>query len=319
MNPPYWVKIERFGSEFHGSISPDGTNWTELVVDPPVTAAMTDPVLIGLFVTSHQRGEYRTYQFDNIQSSVNVTGQWQGAVIESPMYNKPASMYVTLTDSTGRSQTVQDTDTDRVNTLRWSQLSIPLSTLNQVDMTRIKKRWRGHRAKAAAGGNGLVLIDDIRVIKPTPTIAPADSLVADAAGMILSINGLEVGKLVLGTTTSPLLPGPTDPNSQADKADNFDLKDAATDGNQPYMDVRFAVPVKAILLVENNGNDNGYFQALDIDGLPTGQSVPYMAWFDYLRTEYRFFASQQACGIVFDAICAGVWGADQRHGNDGGL
>ena len=48
---PYWVKIERNGNNFTGSISPDGKTWTQLGTAQTIT--MTGPVLIGLAVCSH--------------------------------------------------------------------------------------------------------------------------------------------------------------------------------------------------------------------------------------------------------------------------
>ena len=62
--PPYWVKVDRVGNDFSGYISPDGVNWNQFGVT--VTIEMTDPVLIGLAVTSHQDGEVRTFTFDNV-------------------------------------------------------------------------------------------------------------------------------------------------------------------------------------------------------------------------------------------------------------
>ncbi len=62
--PPYWVKIERVGNDFSGYISPNGVKWNQFGVT--VTIEMTDPVLIGLAVTSHAAGEIRTFMFDNV-------------------------------------------------------------------------------------------------------------------------------------------------------------------------------------------------------------------------------------------------------------
>lgn len=62
--PPYWVKVERTGNDFSGYISPDGITWNQHGVT--VTIEMTDPVLIGLAVTSHVDGTLRTFTFDNV-------------------------------------------------------------------------------------------------------------------------------------------------------------------------------------------------------------------------------------------------------------
>jgi len=71
--PGYWVKLERVGNAISGSYSPDGVEWTQQ--GDAQTIDMTDPVLIGLFVTSHAAGEIRTFTFDNVSvvKPVDVT------------------------------------------------------------------------------------------------------------------------------------------------------------------------------------------------------------------------------------------------------
>ena len=68
---PQWVKIVRTGNAFLGSTSPDGKTWT--AYGTPVTVNMTDPVLIGLCVTSHAAGELRTMTFDNVSFTGKIT------------------------------------------------------------------------------------------------------------------------------------------------------------------------------------------------------------------------------------------------------
>jgi len=63
--PGYWMKLERVGNAISGSYSPDGVEWTQQ--GDAQTIEMADPVLIGLFVTSHASGELRTYMFDNVR------------------------------------------------------------------------------------------------------------------------------------------------------------------------------------------------------------------------------------------------------------
>jgi hypothetical protein len=76
---PFWVRIVREGEQLSGYISKDGANWTLV---PPSTASdgspnpqtndMTDPLYIGLAVTSHSAGIYCTAEFDNISFTGNV-------------------------------------------------------------------------------------------------------------------------------------------------------------------------------------------------------------------------------------------------------
>ena len=72
VTPPYWVRMVRTGNSFQAFLAPDGTNWTE-AAGSPHTVNMTDPVLIGLCVTSHAAGELRTMQFDNLLMTGNIT------------------------------------------------------------------------------------------------------------------------------------------------------------------------------------------------------------------------------------------------------
>jgi ketosteroid isomerase-like protein len=64
--PPYYVRLVREGNTFTAYMSADGVDWAQEGADP-VTIEMTDPVLIGLAVTSHAAGEVRTYTFDNVR------------------------------------------------------------------------------------------------------------------------------------------------------------------------------------------------------------------------------------------------------------
>jgi len=162
---PYWVKIERSGDTITGSLSPDGTAWT---VHASVDIVMAAPVYIGLCVTSHAAGEDRTFQFEGIKSSGGVTGQWQGAIIDSPIWNSPQNFYVVLQDSLGKSAVVSNATA--VNSGDWLDVQIPMSDFTGVNPAKIKKMiiGVGKRTNPVADGSGLLFIDDIRVVKPTP-------------------------------------------------------------------------------------------------------------------------------------------------------
>ena len=139
-------------------------------------------------------------------------------------------------------------------------------------------------------------------IPALPKVMPMTSLEADETGMILAINGIDVNDLILGVTVFPDPPKHPDPNYHADKADNFDLSNGASGDDQFYFETLFGEPVTTIFLVENNGNDSGYFQALDQNGDETGPMVPFTAHVDYLKTDYQFFLNQRASGIVFEPL-----------------
>jgi len=85
--PPHWVRLTREGNTITGYHSADGVTW-ELFTDTspdgaqtnPIDVEMADPVLVGLFVTSHAAGEIRTYTFDNVSleglEDPNPVGWW---------------------------------------------------------------------------------------------------------------------------------------------------------------------------------------------------------------------------------------------------
>ena len=62
-SPNKWVKLSRSGNSFSSWISSDGSNWTLM---GNATVAMSGPVTIGLFTTSHNIGQDTTAAFDNV-------------------------------------------------------------------------------------------------------------------------------------------------------------------------------------------------------------------------------------------------------------
>jgi hypothetical protein len=156
--PPYWVKIERTGETFKGSVSADGKTWTQIGT---TAIAMTDPVYIGLAVTSHEKGVDRTYQFDNISSTGTISGAWQGAVINSPRYNDAANMSLTIADSAGKNGAA--TSATAVTAADWTRWVIPMSNFAGVNFAKVKKLTItiGDKNATTAGGTGMVFIDDI--------------------------------------------------------------------------------------------------------------------------------------------------------------
>jgi glucose/arabinose dehydrogenase len=66
-DPNKWLKLQKTGNTFTSWLSSDGVHWTQIGI---ATVAMTGPVTIGLFDTSHNIGQDSTAAFDNI----SVTG-----------------------------------------------------------------------------------------------------------------------------------------------------------------------------------------------------------------------------------------------------
>jgi len=163
VTPPYWVKLERTGDLFTGSMSSDGITWTPVGMQDVV---MEDPVYIGLCVTSHAGAEQRTYQFENITTTGSVTGAWQGAQINSPRFNSVQNLYVAVQDSAGKLAVV--TEATAVNSAAWTEVRMPLSSFTGVNPAKVKKMFIGvgDRTNPVADGTGMLFVDDIRIIKP---------------------------------------------------------------------------------------------------------------------------------------------------------
>ncbi|MFC1719472.1 hypothetical protein ACFL6S_37830, partial [Candidatus Poribacteria bacterium] len=71
---PIWLKLVRKGNEFSSFWSQDGKDWepAEVVGTPSVAeVVMTDPVLVGIAVTSHAAGVLAESVVDNVQGGGN--------------------------------------------------------------------------------------------------------------------------------------------------------------------------------------------------------------------------------------------------------
>jgi hypothetical protein len=159
---PYWVKIERVGDTITGSLSADGKNWTPQGVSQYI--AMPAPAYIGLCVTSHAPGEYRTFEFENVKAT-GAAGAWQAAEVGFAR-NSPQSLYVVVEDGSGKTATA--TNPDFVNAADWTEWQIPLTDFAGVNLQKVKKLYIGvgDRQDAQPDGAGRIYIDDIRVTKP---------------------------------------------------------------------------------------------------------------------------------------------------------
>jgi len=82
--------------------------------------------------------------------------------------NSPQTLYVTLQDSAGRSAAVGHVDPGAILATEWQQWRIPLGEFGDVSLTRIEKMTIGvgNRTSPAAGGTGIVYIDDIGCGRP---------------------------------------------------------------------------------------------------------------------------------------------------------
>jgi regulation of enolase protein 1 (concanavalin A-like superfamily) len=83
---PRWVRLERSGNSFTGSVSADGSTWT---VVGSVTMTMASTVHVGLAVTSHVAGTSCTSVFDGValNGSGGPANQPPSATLTSPAAN----------------------------------------------------------------------------------------------------------------------------------------------------------------------------------------------------------------------------------------
>jgi hypothetical protein len=166
--PPYWVRIDRSGDTLTGFISADGQNWTQN--GDPRSIPMTDPVLIGLALTSHNAAQATSAQFSNVSFTGSVSGDWQIAEIGvgQPEGNDPEALYVALEDTTGKVAVVTHPDPGVTARSGWTEWIIPYTDLTGVNLGRVAAIYIGvgDRDNPSAGGAGLVFVDDIGYGRP---------------------------------------------------------------------------------------------------------------------------------------------------------
>jgi hypothetical protein len=168
---PRWVKLTRADNTFTAQQSADGVAWVDIAVSPAVTVQMTDTVYIGLAVTSHDAAISTVAEFSNLSTTGSVTGAWQTAEIgvAQPVGNITAEpMYVRLEDAAGKSATVVSADASIVQRATWQEWAIPYSDLAGVNLSRVQKLviGVGSETAPAAGGTGIVYVDDIGFGRP---------------------------------------------------------------------------------------------------------------------------------------------------------
>ncbi len=138
------------------------------------TITMTDPVLIGLALTSHDAAITTGAEFSNISFTGNVTGDWQIAEVSVTQQegNSAEPVYVTVKDNSGKSKTLVSSDSFATARTGWQQWTIPLSDLTSagVKMTAVKSIviGVGNKTSPTAGGTGIIYVDDLGYGTPLP-------------------------------------------------------------------------------------------------------------------------------------------------------
>ena len=91
-SPNKWLKLQRVGNTFTSWESTDGNTWTQI---GSTSVTMNGSATIGLFVTSHNIGQYSSVAFDNVQVTVPasnpVPAPWLDTDVGSPANGGSAS------------------------------------------------------------------------------------------------------------------------------------------------------------------------------------------------------------------------------------
>jgi hypothetical protein len=188
----------------------------------------------------------------------------------------------------------------------WTQWNVALASVS-TNLKKVAKLAIG----VDSGGQGILYVDDIRLLPAANAAAPAITIAVGPAtsvkasgndGDIQSINGIEASTLILGTTTTDHEKYPDHP---AAHADDFNLGTYASLDEAKAITVKFAVPVTAIFIVERGGNDAGFVQPLDAAGKPLGEPQPFVAanWFKPGVT-----IAGQAAGVIVITSTAPISG-----------
>ena len=125
---------------------------------------MTNPVLIGLAVCSHDAALTTVAEFSNVSTTGTVTGSWQAVAIGAVMPTNGATpLYLTVEDKAGKTKTVVNPNPSASATGAWTPWQIPLSDLTGVNVAAVKKITLGVGDKASpkAGAAGMLYFDDI--------------------------------------------------------------------------------------------------------------------------------------------------------------
>jgi hypothetical protein len=145
---------------------------------------MTDPVLIGLAVTSHNPNQSTRADFSRVSTTGNVTGNWQIAEIgvAQPAANDPAPVYAALEDTAGNVAVVVHPDSAATLAPDWVTWDIPLDSFFGVNLARVGtlyvgvgdrdadmravRNWQRPRSASTSAGSGVIYWDDIELKGP---------------------------------------------------------------------------------------------------------------------------------------------------------
>lgn len=130
---------------------------------------MTDPVFIGMAVTSHAAGEYRTFTFDNVSTTGDITPEgiftsWDAINVAS---NAAAPIGVSLTDAAGNVAAVAYDDPAATQAIEWTTWKVALTDFSGVDLTNVVN-MQLTAGDGLAGGSGVVTFNNVRTVPAEP-------------------------------------------------------------------------------------------------------------------------------------------------------
>nr|NIS83211.1 hypothetical protein [Anaerolineales bacterium] len=165
ISPPSAIRLVRQGNTFTGYVFQNG-QWQQQ--GQSATVPMTDPVYIGLALTSHSSGVTTEAVFSDVQTTGAVTGVFteQAIGVDMPA-NTPDSMYVAVASSGGTPAVVRHDDPRAAQASDWTEWTIDLKRFSDggVNLTNVDtiSIGVGDKANPQPGGAGLVFVDDIRL------------------------------------------------------------------------------------------------------------------------------------------------------------
>ncbi len=169
---PTWVKIERVGNMFSSFFSVDGETWVQ--AGEAMEIEMTDPVMIGFAVCSHNANQATSAQFSNVSFTGSVSGAWTAEEIgvAQPEGNAPQPVYVAVEDSSGKVAVATHPDPVLSARSGWTEWLIPYSDLTGINLNSVKTVYVGvgDRDNPTAGGSGTVFVDDLGYGRPAPVV-----------------------------------------------------------------------------------------------------------------------------------------------------
>ena len=128
-----WVRLTRTNNTFRAYWSPDGNTWNQ--IGTPTNITMATSAYVGLAVTAHNNSALSTSVFDNLSIS-------SLAANTAPVLNPISDVTTNVGGIAVRTAVATDPDLPGGQTLAFSLLSGPASSLTQINPTNAVFSWR---------------------------------------------------------------------------------------------------------------------------------------------------------------------------------